>query len=95
MFIEYLKEDRHITNYSIFYEKIKKQKQEWENSDLVVDSTETWKNWLNRQINFENAPLVPRSQLPENKKPENNLYAKLACKMYGIEVKKDKENTDS
>jgi len=41
------------------------QREEWYSKDLVVDSRETWKKWFNRQLNFEDPPLIPREELPE------------------------------
>ena len=42
------------------------QQEEWWSKDLVVDTRETWKAWAKRQINFEDPPLIPREDLPEN-----------------------------
>jgi len=50
--------------YNMFFDKIKRERQAWLAQDLVVDRTEGWRNWIWRQFNFEDAPLVPRDQLP-------------------------------
>ena len=52
--------------YSLFFDKIKRERAAWLSQDLVVDRREGWRNWTWRQFNFEDAPLVPRDELPEN-----------------------------
>ncbi len=32
--------------------------------DPVIDPRETWKNWIVRNIQFKDPPVVERSQLP-------------------------------
>lgn len=39
--------------------------------DPVIDPRESWGNWTHRIINFEPPPLVERSLLPEEWRPEN------------------------
>ena len=48
MFFDYLYMGKVVEDYSVFYEKKKQEKKEWEAKDLVVDTRETWKNWANR-----------------------------------------------
>ena len=67
LFFQCLEEDREYVDYDMFYEKIRRQEEEWKNSDLVVDTRETWKKFINRQINFEDPPLCPRAELPDEK----------------------------
>lgn len=45
--------------------------------DPVPDPRESWKEWLTRNIDFKEAPLVERSQLPENLQPQNRKLGKL------------------
>lgn len=52
--------------YKDFFIKIKKEREEWLAKDLVVDRREAWRTWMWRQLNFEDAPLVPREELPVN-----------------------------
>ena len=52
-----------------FFVKIKKAREEWLAKDLVVDRREGWRSWAWRQMNFEDPPLVPREELPENLQP--------------------------
>ena len=55
--------------YKRFFDKIKREREEWLAQDLVVDRRERWRDWVWRQFNFEEAPLVPRDQLPEYLQP--------------------------
>ena len=48
-----------------FFVKIRKAREEWLARDLVIDRTETWKAWAWRIMNFEDPPLIPREDLPE------------------------------
>ena len=42
--------------------------------DPVVDPRETWKQWVKRQLEWKDAPLVERSELPENLQPQNRVF---------------------
>jgi hypothetical protein len=42
------------------------EREEWYSKDLVIDTRETWKNWAWRQMNFEDPPMLPREEIPEN-----------------------------
>lgn len=55
--------------YKRFFDKIRREREEWLAKDLVVDRRETWRNWVWRQFNFEEPPLVPREELPEHLQP--------------------------
>ena len=50
--------------YQRFFDKIKAELREWYSKDLVVDRRESWRSFVWRQFNFEEAPLVPREELP-------------------------------
>ncbi len=52
--------------------------------DLVVDPRETRKQYFTRILNFGKAPLVERSELPEDKQPHQSLYGKFSCYINGI-----------
>ena len=52
---------------------------------MVVDPRETWKKWAWRQMNFEEPPLIPREELPEELQPHRTFYGKVACFMNGID----------
>jgi len=54
-----------VVDYKDFQEKIRKAKEEWLQRDLVVDTRETWAQFLKRNMNFEDAKMVPREELPE------------------------------
>lgn len=45
--------------------------------DPVVDPRETWKNWIIRNIDFEDPPMVERSELPEDMQPQNVKFSKM------------------
>jgi hypothetical protein len=61
------------------------QKEEWLARDLVIDTRETWRSWVWRQLNFEEPPLVPREDLPEEYQPHRSFYGKMACFVNGID----------
>ncbi len=61
------------------------EREEWLSKDLVVDTRETWKNWFVRQLNFEDPPLIPREDLPEDFQPHRSFYGKLSCMVNGID----------
>lgn len=50
--------------YNRFFDLIKKERAEWLAQDLVVDRREGYRTWVWRQLNFGEAPLVPREELP-------------------------------
>lgn len=55
--------------YQRFFDKIRKEREEWLAKDLVVDRREGWRKWAWRQMNFGETPLVPREELPLNLQP--------------------------
>ena len=55
------------------------------NKDLVVDTRESWGNWIHRQLNFEDPPLVPREELPAERQPHRSFYGKMSCFMNGMD----------
>jgi hypothetical protein len=61
------------------------QQEEWLSRDLVIDTRESWKSWFSRQLNFEDPPLVPREELPEEFQPHRSFYGKLSCYVNGID----------
>jgi hypothetical protein len=69
----------------LFYEKIEKERQEWLSKDLVVDTRETWKQWIKRTKDFKEPPLIPREDLPAEFQPHRSFYGKLSCYMNGID----------
>lgn len=68
-----------------FFVKIKKAREEWLAKDLVVDRREGWKAWAWRQMNFEDAPLVPREELPAHLQPQNSIRGKLVNYVNGVD----------
>lgn len=51
----------------------------------MIDTRETWKSWMSRQLNFDDPPLVPREELPEELQPHRSFYGKMACFINGID----------
>jgi len=45
MFLQYLTEERLEVDPDRFFDAIKREREEWLNKDLVVDTRETWKKW--------------------------------------------------
>lgn len=45
--------------------------------DPVVDPRESWREWIFRNIDFQDPPMVERSDLPEELQPQNVRMAKL------------------
>jgi len=66
MMFESIDADLPDVPYKRFFDKIRREREEWLAKDLVVDRRESWRNWVWRQFNFEEAPLVPREELPLN-----------------------------
>lgn len=52
---------------------------------MVVDRTEGWKSWVWRQLNFEEAPLIPREELPINLQPQASITGKVLNYMNGVD----------
>lgn len=77
---------------SDFFEKIRKARREWLAKDLVVDRREGWRSWTWRQLNFEDAPLVPREELPEHLQPQNSIRGKIINYINGIDPRLPKGN---
>jgi len=58
-----------LDSIDVFYEKKRREYQEWLAKDLVVDTRETWKQWFKRQRDFGEVPLIPREELPIENQP--------------------------
>ena len=87
-----------ISDREIFFEKERIKYNEWVQKDLVVDTRESWREWFSRQSRFEDAPLVPREELPAEYQPNASFYGKMVNIMYGIdptppEQKKDRQKS--
>ena len=66
LFFLYLEQDREtIEDRDVFFEKMRREYQEWLAKDLVIDTRETWKDWFHRQRRFGEAPLIPIEELEE------------------------------
>ncbi|CAI2375388.1 unnamed protein product [Moneuplotes crassus] len=84
LFIEKLENEEQVHSFNIFYKKIEREEQEWLSKDLVIDPRETWKKWLTRNMNFEEPPMVPREDIPEDNQPHTTFYGKMTCYLNGI-----------
>lgn len=42
----------------------------------MVDPRESWKEWVYRNIEFQDPPMVERNDLPEELQPQNQNFAK-------------------
>jgi len=69
----------------IFFERIRKELEEWYKKDLVIDTRESWTEMFNRIKNFEEPPLIPREELPDDYQPHKSFYGKMSCFMNGID----------
>ena len=74
--------------YKDFFVKIKREREEWLAKDLVVDRREAWQSWMWRQLNFEDAPLVPREELPQHLQPQASIRGKVINYINGIDPRK-------
>ena len=52
---------------------------------MVVDTSESWKDWMKRNMEFKDAPLIPREELPEEFHPHRSFYGKIANTLNGID----------
>lgn len=52
--------------------------------DPVADPDESWKDWFNRVIDFEEPPRVERESLPASKQPQNKISGKVKI-LFGID----------
>ena len=84
LFMEYVRDDVDLNSYAIFFEKIQQEKDAWLNRDLVLDPTETWKDWFVRNMNFEEPKMIPREDLASNKQPHKSIYGKLSSYVNGV-----------
>ena len=57
-----------------------------------MDTRETWKKWAWRQLNFEDPPMIPREELPEDYQPHKSFYGKVACFMNGVDPYPNKKD---
>mmetsp|Transcript_6669 Transcript_6669/g.10718 ORF Transcript_6669/g.10718 Transcript_6669/m.10718 type:complete len:265 (+) Transcript_6669:98-892(+) len=85
MMFESIDADVEEVPYQRFFDRIRKERAEWLSKDLVVDRRESWRNWTWRQFNFEEAPLVPREELPNHLQPQNSIRGKLINYINGID----------
>ena len=46
-------------------------------NDPVVDPRESWREWMLRNLEFKDPPLVERNELPEELQPQNRRFAGL------------------
>jgi len=70
LFFLYMEQDvDNLDSIDVFYEKKRREYQEWLAKDLVVDTRETWKQWFKRQRDFGEVPLIPREELPIEYQP--------------------------
>lgn len=42
-----------------------------------MDPRESWKEWIVRNIDFQDPPLVERGELPEELQPQNRKFAEV------------------
>ena len=85
MMIDSLDADVEDVPYNDFFEKIRRERKEWLAKDLVVDRRESYRNWIWRQLNFVEAPLCPREELPEHLQPQNSIRGKVVNYINGID----------
>jgi len=71
--------------YERFFDKIKRERAEWLSKDLVVDRREGYKSWVWRQLNFQDAPLVPREELPLELQPQSSIRGKIINYINGVD----------
>mgnify|MGYP001404053512 CR=1 FL=1 len=57
----------------------------WLKKDLVVDTRESWREWMKRNMLFKDAILIPREELPEEFHPHRSFYGKITNTMNGID----------
>lgn len=69
----------------VFKEKIRKELEEWYKKDLVIDPRETWGEMFTRIKNFDDPPLVPREELPDENQPHKTFYGKVSCFLNNID----------
>ena len=87
LFFLYLEQGREtIEGKDVFFEKMRREYQEWLAKDLVVDTRESWKQWLKRQSQFGEVPLVPRDELEERYQPHASFYNRMVNRAAGIKV---------
>lgn len=48
LFFLYMESDEEITDRNIFFEKMRREYQEWLAKDLVVDTRESWRDFFRR-----------------------------------------------
>ena len=79
LFYEYLEADREDPKHrDHFFEKIWRERREFYQKDLVLDLSESWKQWFKRNGEFGDPPLIPRDECPENLLPHRSFYGKIA-----------------
>ena len=92
MFFESLDADVEDVPYKRFFDKIKRERAEWLAKDLVVDRRERWRHWAWRQLNFEEAPLVPREELPIHLQPQTSIRGKVVNYVNGVDPRLPKSS---
>lgn len=68
LFFQYLEENKQpedIGHHGVFFERAKREHEEFQKKDLVVDTRETWTQVFTRLRDFEEQKLIPRDELPE------------------------------
>ena len=48
LFLHFLSNGQEVPETGIFFEKLRREEEEWNRRDLVVDPRETWKDWFKR-----------------------------------------------
>ena len=86
LFFLYLESDKQVENLDVFFEKIRREYEEWLKRDLVVDTRESWREWFHRQSVFGEAKLVPCEELEERYQPHASFYNKMVNKAAGIDI---------
>lgn len=51
---------------------------------MVIDPRETWGDWLKRQANFDEPPMIDRESLPQENQPHKSLFGRLENVREGI-----------
>ena len=50
----------------VFFERQRAESEAFYKKDLVVDTRESWGDWLRRQRDWKDPKLIPREELPED-----------------------------
>lgn len=85
MMFDKIDADAPEVEYQRFFDKIRQERREWLAQDLVVDRREGYRDWIWRQLNFGEAPLVPREELPVHLQPQTSIRGKLVNYINGVD----------